>query len=95
MLSRSGHDDWDIKELSQRRMGDHVVMIQRWIEVASELVETDLEIEDQKHLSLAQLGSQTGGIGLTESFWLSLSHGTAEDWSALFEVCWARGCTIC
>lgn len=95
LLSRSGHDDRDIKQLPQRRMSDHIVMIQGCIEVASELIEADLKVEDQEDLSAAQLGSWTCVVEPTESFWLSLSHGTAEDWSASFVSCWARRCTVC
>ena len=50
LLSRGGHDDGKVEELSDLGVGHHVVAVESSVPVTSELVETNLEIEDEQHL---------------------------------------------
>ena len=50
LLSRGGHDNGKVEDLSDLGMSHHVVAVESGIPVTSKLVETNLEIEDEQHL---------------------------------------------
>ena len=46
-FSRGGENDRNVKHLPNGGMGDHVVPVERWLEVTHKLVETHLVINDE------------------------------------------------
>jgi len=50
LLGRSGHDNREIEDLAELGMSHHVVAIEGWVPVASNLVQANLQIKDEKHL---------------------------------------------
>lgn len=69
-LSRSSHDDWDVKSLSNRGVCEHVVTIEGRVPVASNAVQADLHINDQKKSVI--LVQSLEGNGYSTSFTLAI-----------------------
>jgi hypothetical protein len=81
LLSRGGHDDGKVEDLSDLGVSHHVVAVESGVPVTSKLVETNLEIENEQHLGRVlvrwkQSISLVEGY-LTELFLSMRSQGTA------------------
>jgi len=53
LLGRSSHNNGDVEELPQSRMGNHAITVQGSIKVPHQLIQSDLEIQDEKHRIVA------------------------------------------
>ena len=45
-----GQDDRNVEQLADGRMCDHVVVVERAVEIAGQVEETDLVVDDQQNL---------------------------------------------
>jgi hypothetical protein len=64
LLGGSGHDDRKVEELAQGGVRDQVVAVESRVPVASHLVQTDLQVEDEEKLRIVSpkaFGEEGGG----------------------------------
>ena len=51
-----GQDDGEVEDFAEGGVGEHLVAVEGWVEVAGKGVETDLEVDDEEKLSAVSYG---------------------------------------
>lgn len=79
LLGTGRQDGGETEQLADGGVRDHIIPVERGVEVASQLVEADLSVEnEEKLLGISRIDQiRWHGEGCTESFLLRRSKGTA------------------
>jgi hypothetical protein len=65
-IGRGGHDDRQIEQLAKLSMSHDILFVESSIPVASKLVKSDLEVEDEKELKYVSTADMEAGSGRSQ-----------------------------
>lgn len=73
-IGRTGHDNWEVENLSNGSMSYDLISVECWVEVPSDLVKANLQVNDQKKLSTSILSTYPNLLDLESPTASSLSN---------------------